>query len=481
MRRWAARAASARRAARCSPPSPRASVLYVPFALAAGPGRVWNALVVQSTQDGASWRLPFPDGFHGHGSLPAQVKDFLAWLAPFAALLAVVLAARRPRAAAGPADPRARGDRRTTSRGPTRSMRRRCWWWPAGWRRSRGRASCWRRCSASCCSWGRRTARRRCCGRRSSPCSTSTARRGSGCRPRTPPRCRGSSGSSSGSCRRAADLRRPAPLGSRDVQRSAAALPRAAPERPASRRAPAGPPGGAAEDRRRAPARAAAGGDPLDRAGVGAGGAEPARAAERLARARRVPGAGLPPRGRLRRLRGARAALIASASAACHPGGDARPRAPDRRRPRGRRLAVRAGAGRAGREPAHAPGLRDQGPGRRRRGALPAGHRPAAEPRPPAGPLRGHPAGPGGPSARRCGGAAPRRGRRAARTSRPGRCSPPRRRGWTRRWPPGPARASGRWRRRCRPSVQPRPADPGPSDHGARLPDAVGCGHGLLR
>jgi hypothetical protein len=70
-------------------------LLYAPFAIAAGPGRVWTALVVQSTQDGAWWRLPFPAGFHQRLDGPGALKDFAAWLAPYAALLAVVLAVRR--------------------------------------------------------------------------------------------------------------------------------------------------------------------------------------------------------------------------------------------------------------------------------------------------------------------------------------------------------------------------------------------------
>jgi hypothetical protein len=63
-------------------------VLYAPFLVAAGPTRVWDALVVQASRDGEWWRLPFPDGFHG-----GDVKDFLTWLAPYAALLVLVLAA----------------------------------------------------------------------------------------------------------------------------------------------------------------------------------------------------------------------------------------------------------------------------------------------------------------------------------------------------------------------------------------------------
>ena len=65
-------------------------VLYLPFIVAAGPGTVWDALVVQATRDGEYWRLPFPNGFPG-----GDVKDFLAWLAPYGALVVVVLAAIR--------------------------------------------------------------------------------------------------------------------------------------------------------------------------------------------------------------------------------------------------------------------------------------------------------------------------------------------------------------------------------------------------
>jgi hypothetical protein len=65
-----------------------AAVLYAPFVIAAGPGRVWDALVVQAGRDGTWWRLPY--GFAG-----GDVKDFAAWLAPFAALLVLALALRR--------------------------------------------------------------------------------------------------------------------------------------------------------------------------------------------------------------------------------------------------------------------------------------------------------------------------------------------------------------------------------------------------
>jgi O-antigen/teichoic acid export membrane protein len=82
------------------------AVLYAPFAIAAGPGRVLDALVVQSTKDGAWWRLPFPSGFHEALDGAGALKDLAAWLAPYAALLAVALAVvwivrRREAVAAG--------------------------------------------------------------------------------------------------------------------------------------------------------------------------------------------------------------------------------------------------------------------------------------------------------------------------------------------------------------------------------------------
>ncbi len=72
-------------------------VLYAPFAVAAGPHAVWDGLVVQSTRDGAWWRLPFPPGFHEALTGAAAFKDLAGWLAPFAALAVAVLALRRLR------------------------------------------------------------------------------------------------------------------------------------------------------------------------------------------------------------------------------------------------------------------------------------------------------------------------------------------------------------------------------------------------
>lgn len=70
------------------------AVLYAPFVIAAGPAKPWDALVVQATRDGAWWRLPFPDGFHGGDAL-----DFLRWLLPYAALAGLIVAVTRARRA----------------------------------------------------------------------------------------------------------------------------------------------------------------------------------------------------------------------------------------------------------------------------------------------------------------------------------------------------------------------------------------------
>jgi hypothetical protein len=72
------------------------ALLYAPFVIAAGPARVWDALVLQAGRDGEWWRLPFPSGYEG-----SDPKDFLAWLAPYAALITLALALLRLRVTAG--------------------------------------------------------------------------------------------------------------------------------------------------------------------------------------------------------------------------------------------------------------------------------------------------------------------------------------------------------------------------------------------
>ena len=302
---WAARGASgarvarrgAGRARRAARRGRRASSLLVAAVVAGaasstrrsrsppGPARVWDALVVQATRDGAWWRLPFPPGFHGGDAL----KDFLTLAAAVrGAAWRSSLAARRPRRRARAADPRRSARPSTSSRGPTRSTRRRCWWSLRRSRRSSGRSSCWR--------GGARAA-----ARSSGPANRASAllrppelatlhvdgAAASGCRRRTPralPQV-------------AALVQRLVPPGEPiyvaprrsdlvTLQRPAAALPRRPPERPAPRRAPAG------QARRSSAkivaalrARAAAGGDPLDRPRVGASRSRTAAAA-RAARAR---------------------------------------------------------------------------------------------------------------------------------------------------------------------------------------------------
>jgi hypothetical protein len=84
-------------------------VVYLPFAVAAGPGRLWDAVVVDAARDGEWWRLPFPLDYDGGLSSLADAKDLLGFYQPLIAIAAIagasaVLLARRrlaPPAAAG--------------------------------------------------------------------------------------------------------------------------------------------------------------------------------------------------------------------------------------------------------------------------------------------------------------------------------------------------------------------------------------------
>jgi hypothetical protein len=77
------------------------AVLYAPFAVAAGPGRLWRALVSSATRDGDAWRLPFPFLYDGPlrawppGALAHDAKDVLGFELPLAGVvgLAAVLLA----------------------------------------------------------------------------------------------------------------------------------------------------------------------------------------------------------------------------------------------------------------------------------------------------------------------------------------------------------------------------------------------------
>jgi hypothetical protein len=86
-----------------------AVALYAPFAVAAGPGRLWDSLVAAGIQDGAAWRLPFPLEYDGAlrgwppGVLAEDLKDVLGFYLPLIGVvglaLVVVLGRRRVPAA----------------------------------------------------------------------------------------------------------------------------------------------------------------------------------------------------------------------------------------------------------------------------------------------------------------------------------------------------------------------------------------------
>ena len=84
-------------------------MLYLPFAVAAGPGRLFDELVGIAAGDGDLWRLPFPLAYDGPlrawppSALAEDLKDVLGFYLPLAALVlgAVVIVAllrlrRRP-------------------------------------------------------------------------------------------------------------------------------------------------------------------------------------------------------------------------------------------------------------------------------------------------------------------------------------------------------------------------------------------------
>src|SRR5829696_3353579 len=70
-----------------------AVVLYLPFAIAAGPGRLWDELVGIAAGDGDLWRLPFPLAYDGPlrgwppSALTEDLKDVLGFHLPLAGLV----------------------------------------------------------------------------------------------------------------------------------------------------------------------------------------------------------------------------------------------------------------------------------------------------------------------------------------------------------------------------------------------------------
>ena len=82
-------------------------LLYAPFAMAAGPATLWDALVTSSLRDGAAWRLPFPflyDGPLRPAHLLRDGKDLLGHQLPLLGVIGLAAAAvatrRRPSPAA---------------------------------------------------------------------------------------------------------------------------------------------------------------------------------------------------------------------------------------------------------------------------------------------------------------------------------------------------------------------------------------------
>ncbi len=73
------------------------AALYAPFAGAAGPGRLWDALVATGLDEGAAWRLPFPLEYDGPlrgwppGALAEDLKDALGFYLPLIGVAGLAL------------------------------------------------------------------------------------------------------------------------------------------------------------------------------------------------------------------------------------------------------------------------------------------------------------------------------------------------------------------------------------------------------
>jgi hypothetical protein len=70
-----------------------AALLYAPFAIAAGPGRLWDRVVAQSLREGGEWRLPFPLSYDGPlrawppSELATDVKDVIGYYLPLVSVV----------------------------------------------------------------------------------------------------------------------------------------------------------------------------------------------------------------------------------------------------------------------------------------------------------------------------------------------------------------------------------------------------------
>jgi hypothetical protein len=76
-----------------------AALLYAPFAIAAGPGTLWDVFVADPAREGGWWSLPFPTVYDGPlrtwpaDALATDLKDLLAYELPLAAVVALAAAA----------------------------------------------------------------------------------------------------------------------------------------------------------------------------------------------------------------------------------------------------------------------------------------------------------------------------------------------------------------------------------------------------
>jgi hypothetical protein len=62
-------------------------LVYLPFALAVGPGDLYDALIGTSLREGSYWTLPFPLDYNGGLSGPAEWKDALDFYVPLLLLI----------------------------------------------------------------------------------------------------------------------------------------------------------------------------------------------------------------------------------------------------------------------------------------------------------------------------------------------------------------------------------------------------------
>lgn len=69
------------------------ALLYLPYAIVAGPGELWESLVSRSLRDGSYWRLPFPLGYDGGLGGPHEWKDLLEFYVPLLLVIGIALVA----------------------------------------------------------------------------------------------------------------------------------------------------------------------------------------------------------------------------------------------------------------------------------------------------------------------------------------------------------------------------------------------------